>query len=52
MHVDATCHCGQVSYRAEVHPERVSLCYCTDCQTRSRRALPARFATDHAMVVA
>lgn len=52
MHVEGTRHCGQVSYRAVVDPERVSLCNCTDCQMRSRRALPARFAADDAMVVA
>ena len=32
MHVEGTCHCGQVSYHAEIDPEKVSLCNCTDCQ--------------------
>jgi hypothetical protein len=32
MQVEGSCHCGQVSYRAEIDPERVSLCNCTDCQ--------------------
>ena len=32
MLVDGSCHCGQVSYRAEIDPQRVSLCNCTDCQ--------------------
>jgi len=32
MHVDGSCHCGQVSYQAEIDPEKVSLCNCTDCQ--------------------
>ena len=32
MQVDGSCHCGQVSYRAEIDPEKVSLCNCTDCQ--------------------
>jgi hypothetical protein len=32
MHIDGQCHCGQVSYQAEIDPERVSICHCTDCQ--------------------
>jgi hypothetical protein len=32
MHVEGSCHCGQVSYQAEIDPEKVSLCNCTDCQ--------------------
>jgi hypothetical protein len=33
MEIDGGCHCGQVSYRAEIDPDRVSICHCTDCQT-------------------
>lgn len=32
MHVEGSCHCGQVRYRAEIDPAKVSLCNCTDCQ--------------------
>ena len=32
MRVEGSCHCGQVTYRAEIDPERVNLCNCTDCQ--------------------
>ena len=32
MKVHGSCHCGDVTYEAEVDPERVSLCNCTDCQ--------------------
>ena len=32
MKVNGACHCGQVTYEAEVDPRRVSLCNCTDCQ--------------------
>jgi hypothetical protein len=32
MKVDGACHCGRITYEAEVDPERVSLCNCTDCQ--------------------
>jgi hypothetical protein len=35
MHIDGACHCGRVSYEAEVDPERVIICHCTDCQTIS-----------------
>jgi len=32
MKVHGSCHCGQVAYEAEVDPEKVTLCSCTDCQ--------------------
>ncbi|MES1190148.1 MAG: GFA family protein [Steroidobacter sp.] len=32
MKVHGKCHCGQVSYEAEIDPEKVSLCHCADCQ--------------------
>ena len=32
MKVEGACHCGQVSYEAEVDPETVLLCNGTDCQ--------------------
>jgi len=32
MDVEGSCHCGQLTYRAEIDPEKVSLCNCTDCQ--------------------
>jgi len=31
MKVQGACHCGRIKYEAEVDPERVSLCNCTDC---------------------
>jgi hypothetical protein len=33
MKIDGRCHCGHVSYEAEIDPDRVSICHCTDCQT-------------------
>ena len=33
MHIDGACHCGKIRYEAEVDPEAVSICHCTDCQT-------------------
>ena len=38
MQVEGSCHCGQVAYRAEVDPGKVSLCNCTDCQMLSGSA--------------
>ena len=35
MKVDGGCHCGQITFEAEIDPERVSICHCTDCQTMS-----------------
>jgi hypothetical protein len=35
MKIDGQCHCGRVTYQAEIDPERVSICHCTDCQALS-----------------
>ncbi|MGY5803663.1 GFA family protein [Rhizobium sp. LEGMi12c] len=32
VHIDGRCHCGFVSYKAEIDPEWVSICHCKDCQ--------------------
>jgi hypothetical protein len=33
MKIDGRCHCGAISYEAEIDPQLVSVCHCTDCQT-------------------
>jgi len=33
MHIDGGCHCGNITYEAEIDPDAVSICHCTDCQT-------------------
>jgi hypothetical protein len=38
MHIDGGCHCGKITYTAEVDPEKVGICHCTDCQTLSGTA--------------
>ena len=38
MKIDGGCHCGHVTYEAEVDPERSGICHCTDCQTLSGSA--------------
>jgi hypothetical protein len=35
MDIEGACHCGKISYAAEIDPERVVICHCTDCQTSS-----------------
>lgn len=35
MHIDGACHCGAITYEAEIDPDRVVICHCTDCQTLS-----------------
>ena len=38
MRIDGGCHCGRLSYEADVDPEKVGVCHCTDCQTLSGSA--------------
>lgn len=38
MHVDGSCHCGRITFRAEIDPERARICHCTDCQKLSGSA--------------
>ena len=33
MKIDGHCHCGAIAYEAEIDPDAVSVCHCTDCQT-------------------
>ena len=35
MKIDGKCHCGFITYEAEVNPDEVYLCHCTDCQALS-----------------
>ena len=38
MKVDGSCHCGRITYEAEIDPEKVLIYHCTDCQTLSGSA--------------
>ncbi len=38
MNIEGACHCGQITFRAEVDPNQVEICHCTDCQTLSGTA--------------
>src|ERR687896_107424 len=33
MKIDGSCHCGYITYEAEIDPEKVGVCHCTDCQS-------------------
>jgi len=32
MKVDGSCHCGEITFEAEIDPGAVRVCHCTDCQ--------------------
>ena len=38
MRVSGQCHCGFITVEGEADPEKVSICHCTDCQTRTGSA--------------
>ncbi|HEY2779812.1 MAG TPA: GFA family protein [Steroidobacteraceae bacterium] len=48
MKVDGRCHCGQIRYEAQIDPDKVSVCHCSDCQaltgTAYRVSVPASAA--------
>ena len=48
MKIDGGCHCGNITYRAEVDPEEVIICHCTDCQTLSGSAFRTVVQADEA----
>ena len=32
MKIDGNCHCGEIAFSAEIDPDQVSICHCSDCQ--------------------
>ena len=38
MKIDGACHCGDLTYEAEIDPDNVVICHCTDCQVMSATA--------------
>jgi hypothetical protein len=38
MRIDGACHCGLITYQADIDPEQVEICHCTDCQSLSASA--------------
>jgi len=51
MQIDGACHCGAVSFTAEVDPTRVMVCHCTDCQVLSGAPLRAVVAASFETLV-
>lgn len=49
MQIEGSCHCGRISFTAQVDPARVTVCHCSDCQVMSgspfRAVVPA--AVEH-----
>jgi hypothetical protein len=41
MQIDGQCHCGKISFTAQVDPARVMVCHCSDCQVLSGSPLRA-----------
>lgn len=41
MKVTGSCHCGHITYEAEVDPGTVRVCHCTDCQKQTGTAFRA-----------
>lgn len=48
MKVDGACHCGKITFEAEVDPERVRICHCSDCQSLSGTAFRVNVPTAEA----
>ena len=44
MKVTGACHCGQISFEAEIDPNSVRVCHCTDCQTLTGTAFRTNVA--------
>jgi len=38
MKVEGRCHCGQITFEADIDPKGIRICHCTDCQTLSGSA--------------
>lgn len=45
MKVQGACHCGQITFEAEIDPNTVRICHCTDCQTLSGSAFRVNVQT-------
>jgi hypothetical protein len=47
MKIDGACHCGNITFKAEVDESKVVVCHCADCQTLSGAAFrTVAFAPD------
>jgi hypothetical protein len=46
MRIDGRCHCGHITYEADVDPAQTMICHCADCQTLSGSAYRAVVLTE------
>jgi hypothetical protein len=44
MKIDGHCHCGEITFEAEVDPAAVTVCHCTDCQRLTVSAFRANIS--------
>jgi hypothetical protein len=51
MKVEGSCHCGQITFEAEIDPDAVRICHCTDCQTLTGSAYRVNVQTPAASFV-
>ena len=51
MKVEGSCHCGQISFEAEVNRDSVRICHCTDCQMLSGSAYRVSVPADAASFI-
>jgi len=52
MKVTGRCHCGNISFEAEIDPAQVRICHCTDCQALSGSAYRINVASlPHTLVM-
>jgi hypothetical protein len=45
MKVTGHCHCGNISFEAEIDPAEVRICHCTDCQNLTGTAFRSNVAS-------
>ena len=54
MKIDGQCHCGSITYEADVDPDEIYVCHCTDCQavsgTAFRWAVPVPEGTSSSLL--
>ena len=46
MKIDGSCHCGFITYEAEIDPQKVGVCHCTDCQSLTGSAFTTSVSAD------
>jgi hypothetical protein len=44
MKVDGRCHCGEITFEAEVDPRAAGMCHCSDCQMLTGSAFRANIS--------